>query len=302
MTPRRIKGGRGATVPDVEVRSYDDQPIIKRPAWTWEIPWYLFVGGLAGASSVSAVWARVRGDEELARFARRAGAAGAAVSPGLLVSDLGRPERFYNMLRVFRPTSPMNMGSWVLAAYGPAAVGAAILEELGWSPRLQRVAEGVAFVLGPALATYTSVLVSDTAVPVWREARRELPFVFAAGATASAGAAATVALPSEATGPARRMAVGGALAELVATRAMEDRLGELAEPYRSGRPGRFARAAKTLTAAGAAAVGLFGRRRAGGVAGGLLILAGAVCQRWAVFSAGFPSAEDPSYVVGPQGG
>lgn len=300
MTARRVKGGRGATVPDVEVRSYEDQPIIKRPAWTWEIPWYLFVGGLAGASSVSVVWARTGRHEELARFARRAGAVGAAIGPGLLVSDLGRPERFYNMLRVFRPTSPMNVGSWVLTAYGPAAVGAAVLDELGVSPRLQRLAEGVASVLGPVLATYTSVLVSDTAVPVWREAGRELPFVFAGGAVASAGAAATVALRPGEAGPARRMAVGGAVAELVATRAMEEDLGELAEPYRSGRPGRFARAAKALTAAGAAAVGLFGRRRAGAVAGGLMILAGAVCQRWAVFSAGFTSAEEPSYVLRSQ--
>lgn len=90
------------------------------------------------------------------------------------------------------------------------------------------------------------------------------------------------------------------MAELVATRAMEEGLGELAEPYRSGRPGRFARAAKTLTAGGAAIMGLFGRRRAGAVAGGVMILAGAVCQRWAVFSAGFTSAEDPSYVLRSQ--
>lgn len=300
MTAQRVKGGRGATVPDAEVRSYEDQPVIKRPAWTWEIPWYLFVGGLAGASSLSVVWARTRGHEELARFARLAAAVGAAVGPGLLVSDLGRPERFYNMLRVFRPTSPMNVGSWVLTVYGPAAVGAAALDELGVSPRLQRLAEGVASVLGPVLATYTSVLVSDTAVPVWREARRELPFVFAGGAVASAGAAAAVVLPPEVTGPARRLAAGGAVAELVATRAMEDGLGELAEPYRSGRPGRFARAAKALTSAGAATVGLFGRRRAGAVAGGVMVLAGAVCQRWAVFSAGFRSAEEPSYVLRSQ--
>lgn len=300
MTARRVRGGRGAIVPEAEVRTYYDQPIIKRPAWTWEIPWYLFAGGMAGASSVSAVWARATGHEELARFARRVATGGAVVSPALLVSDLGRPERFHNMLRVFRPTSPMNVGAWVLAAYGPAAGAAAVLDELGLFPRLQRGAEAVASVLGPVLATYTAVLVSDTAVPVWREARRELPFVFAAGATASAGAAATAALPPGSAGPARRMALGGAVAELGATRMMEERLGELGEPYRRGRAGRFARAAKILTSTGAATVALVGRRRAGAVAGGLTLLAGAVCQRWAVFSAGFASAEDPRSVVRSQ--
>ncbi len=111
----------------------------------------------------------------------------------LLVSDLGRPERFPSMLRVFKVTSPLSVGSWVLAAMGPAAAGAAVADRLGVFPRLGRAAEAVAGLLGPALATYTGTLVADTAVPVWHEAGRELPFVFAGSAAASAGAAAVLA-------------------------------------------------------------------------------------------------------------
>ena len=91
--------------------------------------------------------------------------------------------------------------------------------------------------LGPALSTYTAALLADTAVPVWHEARRELPFVFAAGAAMSAGSAVALAGGGA---PARRLALVGAAGELAATTAMERRLGELGEPYREGTAGRFA--------------------------------------------------------------
>ena len=125
----------------------------------------------------------------------------------LLVSDLGRPERFPYMLRMFKVTSPLSVGSWILAAMGPAAAGAAVSDRLGIFPRLGRAAETVAGLLGPALATYTGTLVADTAVPVWHEAGRELPFVFAGSAAASAGAAAVLLTPAADAGPARRLAV-----------------------------------------------------------------------------------------------
>jgi hypothetical protein len=82
---------------------------------------------------------------------------------------------------------------------------------------------------------------------------------------------------------------------------MAHRLGGLAEPYRTGRARRFARAARALTAAGAAVVGAAGRRsRALAIAGGGAVLAGAACQRFAVFEAGRASAADPGYTVAPQ--
>jgi hypothetical protein len=256
---------------------------------------------MAGASAPLAVAARMAGNERLARSAVTVAAAGVALGTPLLVSDLGRPERFHHMLRVFKPTSPMNMGSWVLAGLGPSAVNAAVSEWFGIFPRLGRVAEVVSGLLGPALSTYTAVLVANTAVPVWHEAGRELPLVFAGSAMASAGAATALLTPAADAGPARRLAVTGAVVELAAGQVMERRLGELAEPYHQGVAGRYARLAKGCTAAGAAAIGLAGRRRRPlAMAGAGLLLAGSALERLAVYKAGFQSARDPRYVVKPQ--
>jgi hypothetical protein len=81
---------------------------------------------------------------------------------------------------------------------------------------------------------------------------------------------------------------------------MERRLGDLGEPYHQGAAGRFARAGKALTAAGAAVMATAGRRRGRAAAGAGLMLAGAFATRWSVYKAGFQSAADPKYVVGPQ--
>jgi hypothetical protein len=281
-------------------RGYYGRPVLKQPAWSVEVPGYFFAGGLAGASATLALGARLAGNRRLARGAGTAAAAGVAAGVPLLVADLGRPERFLNMLRVFRPTSPMSVGSWLLAAFAPAAAGAAVSERLGIAPRLGRAAEVLAGLLGPGLATYTAVLLADTAVPAWHEAGRELPLVFAGSAAATAGAAAALLTPPGDAGPARRLAAGGALLELGATAAMQRRLGELGEPYRQGEAGRYRRLAGACTVLGAATLALAGRRRPGAVAGGLALLAGSALQRLAVFKAGFQSAADPSQVIGPQ--
>jgi len=236
-----------------------------------------------------------------------AAAAGAAVSPVLLIADLGRPDRFYNMLRVFKPSSPMSVGSWVLAGYAPAAIATVLLDQLGWLPpvrwlpTVRATARLAAAALGPVLATYTAVLLADTAIPVWHEARRELPVVFAGGALASAGAAGVLGLAPAAARPARRAVLIGAAFELGAVGFMEHQLGALASPYKAGRAGRFAAAARWSTASGAALIATFGRtRRLAAVTGAMAVLAGAVCERWAVFDAGTQSAGDPGATAGPQ--
>jgi hypothetical protein len=271
---------------------YYGRPILKEPVWTWEIPCYFFAGGMAGAAAPLALAAELRGDRGLARRAWLVALAGVGASPMLLISDLGRPERFHHMLRVFKPTSPMNVGSWILSAGGTAIALGAARSVLGWFPRMGRVA-GATAVLGPALSTYTGVLVADTAIPVWHEARRELPWVFAAGSAMSAGAA--VALVGGGA-PARRLAVAGAAGELAATTLMERRLGELGEPYHEGEAGLFETAGKALTAAGGLLMAATHRRRTGAA----LMLAGAFATRWSVYKAGFQSAANPRYVVEPQ--
>jgi len=282
--------------------SYHGNPVIKEPVWTPEIPWYFFAGGLGGGSAALAWLAERAGEEELARRAWPIALAGVGVSPVLLISDLGRPSRFLNMLRMFKVTSPMSVGSWLLAATG-TAVGLAAADALtDLVPGVVgRVARPAAAALGLPLSTYTAALIAQTAVPAWHEARRELPVVFGAGAAASAGAAATIATPLRHAAAARRVALAGAAAELLSVQAMEQRLGELGEPYHTEQAGTYARVARGLTVGGALLVGALGARsRPAAIAGGAMVLAGAACERWSVFKAGLQSARDPKYTVGPQ--
>jgi formate-dependent nitrite reductase membrane component NrfD len=286
-----------------EVRSYYGRPVVKEPVWTWEIPTYFFTGGLAGASSVLSLAAKIARREKLSRTALYVGAAADAVSPALLVSDLGRPERFHHMLRVFKVTSPMNVGAWILLVSGGASNTAALLELLGRLKPVKLAAEAVAALAGPPLATYTGVLVSDTAIPVWHEGRHELPWIFGASAAASAGAAACMFLDPADAGPARRLAIGAVAAEGTLMQSMELRLGVVGEVYRRGAAGRFSRAAKTLAGSGATLLATRGgKSRKAAALGGALVCAGELCLRWSVVKAGVQSARDPRYTIEPQRG
>ena len=285
-----------------EPRSYYGKPIIAEPVWSWEIPLYFFTGGLGGAAATLAAAADLSGRTTLARRAWLCSLAGLGISPALLISDLGKPSRFLNMLRMIKVTSPMSLGTWLLLGTSGAATAGAAANLL---PRtigpVGHVARPLACAFGSLLTTYTAVLVSDTSVPVWHEARRELPFVFAAGAAASAGAAVTLTAPASYAGPARTLAMAGATGSLAALQTMEKRLGMHREVYEQGAAGPLGRAAKACIAAGLASIGAGGRRRAGlSRAGVSLILAGAVLERWSVFRAGFQSARDPKYTVVPQ--
>jgi formate-dependent nitrite reductase membrane component NrfD len=289
-----------ATSPDGAL-SYYGRPIVKEPVWKPEIPLYFFTGGMAGAAAILGLGARLTGNDVLARRATFVNAAAITVSPALLIKDLGRPRLFLNMLRVFKVTSPMSVGTWIVSASGAAAGTAATCEIFEVLPRAKVAADVVAGALGPFLSTYTAALVSDSVVPAWQEARRTLPFVFAAGSAASAGGAAALVTPQPFAEPARRLAVAGGIAELVAVTAMEKGLGELVgEAYKKGRAHRFGRLGKTATLAGTALLAVAGRRRPAAVAGGALLMAGALCERFAVYHAGKISAADPTYTSLPQ--
>jgi len=284
-----------------EMQSYYGRPIVKEPVWRPEVPVYLFTGGIAGGCSLLHGFARVAGYERLARTALYVGAAAGVASPLLLVSDLGRPERALNMLRVFKVTSPMSVGSWILFVSDVATNTAAALELVGRLRPVKSAAEGVSFAAGAPLMTYTGALFANTAIPVWHEARKELPWLFGASAAASAGAATTIFLSPKDSGPARRLAVAGVAAELGVMEAMQRRLGFVGEVYKQGAAGKLARASKVLTATGAAVLATRGRRsRGAAAAGSALVLAGELALRWSVFRAGFQSARDPRYTVVPQ--
>jgi formate-dependent nitrite reductase membrane component NrfD len=285
----------------VNASSYYGRPIVKEPTWTPEVPCYFFTGGIAGASSVLHGIARLTRNERLARTSLFVGAAADAVSPVLLISDLGRPERFLNMLRVFKVTSPMSVGSWILFFSGGATTTAAALELLGIAKPVKVLAEGASFAAGPPLATYTGALIANTSIPAWSEARDELPWLFGASAAASAGAAATLVTPREHAGPARRAAIGGVAAELALTRTMEQKLGFVGEVYRQGEAGRYLRMSRLFAAAGGGLLAVRGRRsRPAAIVGSALVLAGELALRWSVYKAGFQSARDPRYTVLPQ--
>ena len=297
MSPREQ-----AMVPEAEFDSYYGRQIVKTPTWkTPDVPLYLFLGGLAGASAVLAEGAALTGRPELERVARVAAASGAAAGTVALVHDLGRPERFLNMLRVFKPTSPLSVGSFILAPFGALSGAAAAAQVTGTFPRLGRLAGVGAAVLGPPLATYTAALLANTAVPAWHEAHRELPFVFAGSGATAAGGVAMLFTPVDQAGPARRMTVAGAALEIVAAEALLNRLGMVAEPYREGRPGRLMGLARTMTAAAAGATVLGGRRsRTVSVLAGAACVTASLLTRFGIFEAGIASAQDPKYTVVPQ--
>jgi formate-dependent nitrite reductase membrane component NrfD len=287
--------------PPPGVSSYYGRPIVKPPVWEPAVAWYLFAGGLAGASASLALAARLAGNEPLRRSASLVSGAAASTCAPLLISDLGRPERFLHMLRVLRPTSPMSVGTWIVAAFGPNAGTAVLLDRTGRLPLVQRAAETVAGALGTAMSTYTAVLVSTTSIPAWHQGRFELPFAFAGSAAASAAGASLVLTSPSHAGPARRLLLGGLAVEAGAVETMTRRLGPLGQPYHHGKAGRYHQYARLLNGA-AFALGMGRRRRTLQGLAGALALAGSACTRFAVYEAGFESAVDPRYVIEEQRG
>ena len=290
-------GHNGAGPHGDRYRSYYGKPVVKEPVWEPVIPAYFFLGGTAGAAASLGLAARLTGNQSLARAAIYVDVVAITASPPLLIADLGRPERFLNMLRMFKVTSPMSVGTWIVSASGLASGAAATLEILDRLPRAKLAAEAAAGALGPFLATYTAALLADTSIPVWHEARRELPFVFAGSSAASAGGACALLTTPRAARPARRLAIAGTALELAASAAMQRRLGFLAEPYKRGPTRTLASTATALTGAGGLTMLLAGGRRAGAIAAGAMLLAGSLAERFAIFRAGFASARDPRYTV-----
>lgn len=281
--------------------TYYGRPVLKEPVWIWAVPLYFYAGGTAGAAAVLGGAAQAAGGPAargLVARCRWTAALGATAGSALLVYDLGRPERFLNMLRVFRPTSPMSVGSWVLAAFSSLTMGAALLA--GRRGRLHRLGDFAGYggaLLGLPLAGYTAVLLANTAVPVWQASRRSLGALFIG--SAASGAASLLGLMPLAAREERivhRFGAAGKVAELAAMSAVEHEAGRVAEvgrPLRAGLSGGLWQAARLATAASLALSLLPGGSRRRRVAAGLLGTAGAIGLRFAVFHAGKASARDP---------
>jgi hypothetical protein len=191
----------------------------------------------------------------------------------------------------------MSVGSWTLAAYGPAIGASAATALLGRFTRAGRAATALAATLGPLVATYTAALIADTAVPAWHEGWRELPFTFAGSSAVAAGGAALVVVPAAHTDPARRFACAGVVVELAALRRMHQRLGMVGEPYEQGTAGRYLRGGQIL-AVGGIALAFAGRRnRPTRAISGVALVAASALTRFGLFHAGLQSADDPKYTV-----
>lgn len=291
--------------------SYYGRPILKTPVWDDKVAYYIFLGGLSAGCSLLGAGADLTGRPALRRGGRVAALGTLVGGTYFLIADLGRPERFHHMLRVAKPTSPLSVGSWTLVGYGPGTGLAAVAElmpaRLRATPAgrlvgvLARPANLASAAIAPLLASYTAVLLSQTAVPAWHEAQEELPFIFTASAAASAGGLGMIVAPVREAGPARRLALYGAVVELAASRRLESRVGPLREAYDSGEAGRDLRWASRLTAAGVLGSVLLGRRsRLAAAASGAALLAGGLLERLGILRAGIRSTEDPKYVVEPQ--
>ncbi len=299
-------------VPQAEFTSYYGRPIVKPAPWEHDIAYYLFSGGVAAGSSLLAGGADLTDRPALRRAGRIGSLVGLLFSVGALVHDLGRPSRFLNMMRVVKLTSPMAVGTWILSLHGPFAGLASAAELVGMLPTrwqrgpvrlllaLGRPAGLVGAVTAPPVAAYTAVLLADTATPAWHSAYRELPFVFCGSAAAASGGWAMFATPVGEAGPARTFGAGGAVVELAMAHRMERSMGLAAETLHTGKAGRWIRASKVLTAAGAVGALAGGRSRAVSVAAGAALMAGSFCTRLGVYEAGLASARDPKYTVVPQ--
>ena len=290
-TPAHGPAGREAT--------YYDRPMLKEPVWIWPVPSYFYAGGSAGAAAVIGAVAQAldpKGFRGLVTRCRWITLAGTTIGAALLVYDLGRPKRFLNMLRVFRPTSTLNMGSWIVSASGALSAGSLLLSRLGPSV-LEEAAGYAAGVVGLPMSGYTAVLLSDTSVPLWQGTRRSLPPLFvASGLSGAASLLALTSLGEVEEKVVERLSLGGKLAEIVAMYGLERdaaRVPKVAEPLHVGLGGSLWKAAKAVTVAG---IGVSLLPRAGrikSVASALLGTAGALLVRFAVFHAGKASARDP---------
>ncbi|HLI02145.1 MAG TPA: NrfD/PsrC family molybdoenzyme membrane anchor subunit [Acidimicrobiales bacterium] len=294
-------GPRRRRQEEPQFRSYYGQPIINKPVWeSTDIAGYLFLGGLAGASAVLSAAAQLTRRPALARVTKLGAAVAGHLSIVALVHDLGRRSRFVNMLRVFKVTSPMSVGSWLLAGFVPAASAAALSEVTGAAPVLGGLATAGAASLGAPVAAYTAALISDTAVPAWHDGHRYMPFVFVSSALSSATGLGLLGAPVAENAPLRPLAAGAGLVELATEKLMEKRMGVAGEAYHQGKAKTFMRAAEGLTVAGAALAATAGRSRLRAAAGGAALLAGSACTRFGIFHAGLISAEKPEYTVEPQ--
>jgi formate-dependent nitrite reductase membrane component NrfD len=291
--------------------TYYDRPMLKPSVWSIDIPLYYFFGGAAGAAlslgaAIQLVSPRKHRElRKLSSVCHWIGIVGSTAGAGLLIHDLGRPGRFLFMLRVFRPTSPMNLGAWILSGAAPSAIATGVLLNApGILGMIGEICGYISGVFGAALATYTGVLVSNTAIPVWQEARSWMPVLFAASGAATAGSVIDMVHTGKAARHVGRIfGTAGRVAELAATMQVEkaaSAIEKVGEPLHRGGTGFLWKTATALTLASLTMSLLPGRSRKMRIASGVLGAAGSLCMRFAVHYIANASARDPRATIQQQ--
>lgn len=293
--------------------TYYGLPAVKASPWHGLVWSYVFVAGLAGSAQILATLADLLGGRELRGIVRRGrllALLGPALGAPLLIADLYTPRRFYNMLRIFRATSPMSIGTYVLGAFsllsGLTLLGQ-VLGERGSSAgrRLARTAQVPAALAGAGMSVYTAALLAATSTPLWAAAPRLLAARFGCSAMASAAAALSLAgrLAGEREAGSRRLdrvAMVAVAGEALAGRAAERRCEEAGvHAIRDGRRSAEERLGAVLLGAGvplalhAVDAALPRRTAALPVAASIAVLAGGLLMRRMIMEAGNRSAERP---------
>jgi hypothetical protein len=295
-----IRRAAAGAPPRIEGRgSYYKLPALKAPVWTWEVPLYFFVGGIAGVASCMAFFGRLfAADPALIRHCLWIAFLGAAICPALLIADLGRPARFLNMLRVFKLRSPMSMGAWILAAFSGCAFLALLANELtlrgygsDFVTALQWIGDVSAAITGLLLASYTGVLIGATAIPVWLTHRRFLPIHFLTSGLG--GLSAILELCGFLIPATQSFGAISAGIECVLDLVLELRKSVADEPLHRGRSGWTIRIAGILEGPLALAFRFLVPTPAGRYAAAVCFLTGALISRYAWVWAGRISARTP---------
>jgi hypothetical protein len=280
-------------------------PLLKEPSWTWEVPLYFFVGGAAGAAAVVGAIASYAGaDRKLVRDARWIAAAGAAISPALLIADLGRPERFLSMLRVFKARSPMSVGAWTLLGFSGGAAAAAFAGFLRdrYGPSLpvrvlENAGQAASLAFGLPFSNYTGVLIGATAIPVWNENAGNLPLHFGASGVAAAVGLLEL-MGHEKSRALHALGLGAALIECWEGWRIEGRQRPGLDPLKHGATGSLTRTGGVLSGPVPTALRILSlmtgneRSRRLRRLAGLSAVAGSLLTRIAWIQAGHVSARD----------
>lgn len=293
-------GGQAAHLQTSGAGSYYGLPVLKRPVWTWEVPLYFFIGGVSGISACMAFAAQLfQKDPALQRMLLWMALAGGIICPVLLIADLGRPSRFLNMLRVFKPQSPMSLGAWIVSASGAGAFLAVagnelILHGLATEPiiSLKWVGLSLGAIAGLLLASYTAVLIGATAIPVWSHNRTLLPAHFLISGLG--GSAAILELLGFLIPVTQFLGFCASGLETLLGFIFEVRRSPVNAPLHHGKVSILFRIAGVLDGPLALVIRIaFGGNPGGRWTAAICFLVGALLSRYAWILAGRVSADDP---------